>query len=155
MSDFYISVIPTDVNWQPTTEAAQQAEAFVRAAFPDPDGMQQDITVEFHDHITAIDAGQSLHRITCPRCAQEISVDWYADLLEQTEGEFDTLDVTVPCCHTALTLDTLTYDWPCGFARFEIAVANPVRPNYEFTTDELATLATILGHPVRQILAHI
>jgi hypothetical protein len=26
-----------------------------------------------------------------------------------------------------IPLDTLGFDWPCGFARFEIAVVNPAR----------------------------
>lgn len=72
MSDNYASMIPTEANWQPTMEAANRAEEFVRAAFPDPDGMQQEITVEFHDQIIAVDAGQNLSRITCPHCDREI-----------------------------------------------------------------------------------
>jgi hypothetical protein len=61
----------------------------------------------------------------------------------------------VPCCGALVSLDTLRFDWPCGFARFEIAVRNPARGEYEFTSEELDMLAAILGHPVRQILAHI
>jgi hypothetical protein len=34
-------------------------------------------------------------------------------------------------------------------------VRNPARAEYEFTPEELDTLAAILGHPVRQILAHL
>ncbi|MGI5174750.1 hypothetical protein ACQEVZ_00255 [Dactylosporangium sp. CA-152071] len=155
MSDFYASVIPTDATWQPTAEAAAEAEAYVRRMFPDPDGVQQDITVEFYDRITAVDAGENLERITCPRCGGDIPVDWYADLLEEAEAEFDDLTVTVPCCHARTALDTLDFDWPCGFARFEIAVANPARVDHEVSPAELADLARILGHPVRQILIHI
>ena len=107
MSDFYVSVIPTDVNWQPTNQAAAEAEAYVQRAFPDPDGMQQKITVEFHDRITVIDAGENLQRITCPRCGHNIPLDWYQELVERTEGDFDDLDMTVPCCHTVIALDAL------------------------------------------------
>ncbi|RQW84616.1 hypothetical protein [Micromonospora globispora] len=155
MSDFYVSLIPTDVNWQPTSKAAAEAEAYVRRVFPDPDGVQQDVTVEFYDRITAVDAGENIQRITCPRCDHDIPLDWYEDLIEQTEGEFDSPNVTVPCCDTAAGLDALKFDWPSGFARFEIAVANPVRGEYEFTADEAGAVAAILGHPLRQVLAHI
>ncbi|MFF3420587.1 hypothetical protein ACFYW9_38905 [Streptomyces sp. NPDC002698] len=47
----------------------------------------------------------------------------------------------------------LDYDWPCGFARFEIAVRNPER--LWFSEDELTALGDRLGHPVKQIRAHI
>jgi hypothetical protein len=155
MSDFYASVIPADVLWQPSHEAAAQAEEYVRHAFPDPDGMAQSIQVSFYDRITAVDAAENLLRITCPGCGARIALDWYHDLLEEAEGEFDTLAVTVPCCDALLGLDTLLFEWPCGFARFEIAVANPSRPEGAFSAAELDAIAAILGHPVRQILAHI
>ncbi|MFG3604844.1 hypothetical protein [Micromonospora chersina] len=155
MSDFYISLIPTDVNWQPTSAAATEAEAYVRRVFLDPDGVQQDVAVEFYDRITVVDAGENVQKITCPRCDRDIPLDWYEDLIEETEGEFDSLSVTVPCCETAVALDTLKFDWPSGFARFEIAVANPARAEYEFTPDEIGAVEAILGHPLRQVVAHI
>ena|SRR5215467_3819310 len=155
MSDFYASVIPTDVNWQPTRQAAARAEKLVRSLFPDPDGVHQEIGIHFYNRITAVDAGENLGRITCPHCHADIPLDWYQDLLEQADEQFDSLEVTVPCCHTGTSLHILDYDWPCGFARFEIEVANPARVPGEFTIDELNSVATILGHPVRQILTHL
>ncbi|XUL90522.1 hypothetical protein ACQ86D_31050 [Streptomyces galilaeus] len=62
--------------------------------------------------------------------------------------------MTAPCCSAATSLDALDYDWPCGFARFEIAVWNPGRL-IRFGDDELSAVAEALGHPVRQIRAHI
>ncbi len=130
MSDFFASVIPTDTSWQPTRDAAARVEDLVRALFPDPDSTPQEISVRFYDRITVVDAGENLQRITCPHCHTNIEVDWYQDLIEQTDGGFDTLQVTVPCCHTRASLDTLGYDWPCGFARLRsrspIPPASPV-----------------------------
>ena len=76
------------------------------------------------------------------------------DLLEERfEDGFEDLSATVPCCGRPTTLDEHDYDWPCGFARFELAVWSPGR---DWLTDqELSMLARALGHPVRQILAHI
>ncbi|MGW5667187.1 hypothetical protein [Micromonospora sp. NPDC003776] len=135
--------------------AAAEAEAYVRRVFPDPDGVQQDVTVTFHDRITAVDAGENIQRITCPRCDQQIPLDWYGELIEETEGEFDSLIVTAPCCLAAVSLDSVEFDWPSGFARFEIAVANPARAEYAFTRQEIAAIEAILGHPLRQVVAHI
>lgn len=44
--------------------------------------------------------------------------------------------------------------WPVGFARFEIAALNGTRAEYELNADELMRVGALLGHPVRQILAH-
>ena len=69
------------------------------------------------------------------------------------EAGFATLTVTVPCCGGQVSLNDLRYDWPCGFARFELEAWNPNRDR--LTADELAQLAAALGCEVRQILAHI
>lgn len=83
-----------------------------------------------------------------------IDTQWWGDLLEaHCKDGFETLAVEVPCCGAATSLDALDYDWPCGFARFEIAVWNPER--LWFSEEELTTLGDALGHPVRQIRAHI
>jgi hypothetical protein len=47
----------------------------------------------------------------------------------------------------------LRLDWPGGFARFEIAIWYPERQ--WFGDEELATVGDALGHPVKQIRAHI
>ncbi|MFU8874971.1 hypothetical protein [Micromonospora sp. SL4-19] len=97
MSDFYVSLIPTDVNWQSTRAAAAEAEAYVRRVFPDPDGVQQDATVEFDDRITVVDAGENIQQITCPRCDHDIPLDWYGALLPTctaaTSREFEIYQV--------------------------------------------------------------
>jgi hypothetical protein len=55
---------------------------------------------------------------------------------------------------SAISLDTLRYDWPVGFARFEVSAMNPTRAKYELDAEELANVAALLGHPVAQVLAH-
>jgi hypothetical protein len=53
------------------------------------------------------------------------------------------------------SLDTLHYDWPVGFARFEVCVRNPTRDSgYDLHAGELARMSTLLGCPVTQVLAH-
>lgn len=49
---------------------------------------------------------------------------------------------------------SLRYDWPVGFARFEVCAMNPRRARYELDAGELDELAALLGHPITQILAH-
>jgi hypothetical protein len=57
-TDFHVSLIPIDVNWRPITNAATEAEAYVRREFPDPDGSQE-INVEFCDRITTVAPGRT------------------------------------------------------------------------------------------------
>jgi hypothetical protein len=85
-----------------------------------------------------------------------IDVEWWAHLLEERLATgFTNLTVTVPCCGAEVTLNDLHYDWPCGFARFELEAWNPNRDRDWLTADELAQLAAALGCDVTQILAHI
>ncbi|MFD0854314.1 hypothetical protein ACFQ07_18895 [Actinomadura adrarensis] len=155
MSDDVLSIIPTDPRWQPERAAGERAAALAEELAPGvPDGVDVEIEVEWHDAITAVDCAQNLVRIGCPHCRGSIDRDWYGDLLEaNVENGFATLDVEVPCCGAATSLDALDYDWPCGFARFEIAIWNPERDWFEEA--DLARFADVLGHPVRQIRAHI
>ncbi len=154
MSDDVPSVIPTDPNWQPEPAAGARAAALMETLVPGaPGAVEVDIDVTWQDMLAFVDCGQNLERIGCPHCGNEIDIEWWGGLMDAHEEGFATLAVTVPCCGTATTLDVLEYDWPCGFARFEIAVWNPER--IWFTDEELTALAEALGHSVRQVRAHI
>ncbi|MFB7506738.1 hypothetical protein [Streptomyces broussonetiae] len=159
MSENVLSVIPADPHWQPAPEPGQRAAALVLEMVSgapgdphaDPDAVELD--VDWYEAISAVDCGQNLTRIDCPHCGAPVDREWYADLLEEHRGLLCTLDITTPCCTTDTSLDRLDYDWPCGFARFEIAAWNPQR--LHLTAEELTAVGRALGHPVRQILARI
>lgn len=154
MSATILSVIPTRPQWQPEKAAASRATALAERFLLDDD--MAEIQAIWHSEMRAVSSGENLARITCPSCESAIDCWWYWDLLElKHDTGFDTLAVTVPCCDTATTLDALHYDWPCGYARFEIEVMIGSSEREEFTDEELAEFATALGHPVRQIRAHI
>jgi hypothetical protein len=156
MSDTILSVIPTDPRWQPDSARAEHARSVVAGLLPmDPPGFDE-LKVTWHPQVAVVDCGENLQRIGCPHCAAEIDTQWWGDLLEERfcSGEsFDDLTVTLPCCQGSASLTDLDYDWPCGFARFEVEVWNPDRD--WFTDEELASIAQAIGHPVRQIMAHI
>ncbi|MEU8074810.1 hypothetical protein AB0B31_05120 [Catellatospora citrea] len=154
MSDSYIRLIPGDREWQPGPEAAAAAAAYVEGLFSDSADHVEYVEYEFYDRVTLIDAGENTSRITCSRCEGDIDTGWFFDIAEEHDEQFDSLDVTVPCCAAVVALDTLRYDWPVGFARFEVSAMNATRAKYELDAQELAVVADILGHPVRQILAH-
>ncbi|MEV4508313.1 hypothetical protein AB0K00_05075 [Dactylosporangium sp. NPDC049525] len=155
MSDTYIRLIPTDRDWQPTPTAAASVAAYVTSVLSGPGDAVERVEGTFYDRVTLIDAGMYTTRITCPHCDGDIAMDWLGDLVRQNGSlSFDHLDVTVPCCRAAIELDSLHYEEPIGFARFELSAMNPTRPQEELDAVELARVADLLGHSVTQILAH-
>ncbi|GAB3842857.1 hypothetical protein ACFPIJ_00020 [Dactylosporangium cerinum] len=155
MSDSYIRLIPTDRDWQPEPAAATAAAAYVAELLSGSGGDVERVENQFYERVTLIDAGMYTTRITCPRCAGSIAMDWLGDLVRQNGGvSFEHLDVRVPCCKAVVELDGLHYDEPIGFARFEISAMNPTRAQGELDAGELARVAGLLGHSVAQIVAH-
>ncbi|MFJ3665510.1 hypothetical protein ACIPSE_03540 [Streptomyces sp. NPDC090106] len=154
MSEDVLSVIPADPHWQPEPSAADRAVALVTAL---TGGLAADsdveIDVDWYDRPVVVDGAQNLERIGCPHCRGTIGLAWWADLIEEHQDGFPTLTAVVPCCGATTSLDGLDFDWPCGFARFEIAVWNP--ETARLSDQELTAVATALGHPVRQIRARV
>ena len=151
MSDNVLSVIPTDPRWQPGQAEAEHARDLTARLTPE---RADQIEVMWHEAISVIDCGDNLQTIACPHCGGDIDTEWWADLLEERcEEGFDDLSAVVPCCDRRTDLNSLNYDWQCGFARFEIAIWNPQRD--WFTDPEAAMIAEALGHPIRQVMAHV
>ncbi|MGI5170073.1 hypothetical protein ACQEU3_37550 [Spirillospora sp. CA-253888] len=155
MSDDVLSVIPTDPQWQPDPLSADRAAALATELAPEAaDGVDVEVEVTWNEVPTFVDCGQNLEKIGCPLCQALIDVGWLQDLMEaHADDGLPLLVVAVPCCGGETSLDALDYSWPCGFARFEIAIWNPDRA--WFDDDELNAIGAALGHPVRQIRAHI
>ncbi|MGI5238680.1 hypothetical protein [Dactylosporangium sp. CA-139066] len=155
MSDSYIRLIPTDRDWQPEPAAAAAAAAYVAELLSGSGDDVERVENQFYERVTLIDAGMYTTRITCPRCAGNIAMDWLGALVRQNGGaSFERLDVRVPCCNAVVELDGLHYDEPLGFARFEISAMNPTQAQGELDAGELARVTDLLGHPVAQIVAH-
>jgi hypothetical protein len=153
VSEDHLILIPTDPYWQPGRDAADRAAAALAALLPD-DRIGGAVEVCRCDTVAVVDCGANLERISCPRCGAGIAVGWWAEAVsERADGDFSTLDVTVPCCGARTSLDELAYDWPMGFARFRIEVVEPGRG--WLTGPELASVADALGHPVRQVHRHL
>ena len=141
MSDDVLSIIPSDPYWQLSREAGDRAAAIVAELEPGDfgDGVDIDIDVSWHDIVTVVDCGANLERIGCPKCGTSIDTDSWGDLLEERhETGFDNLVVSLPCCGAETSLNELAYEWPCGFAKFEIAIWNPERA--WFTDEELSSI---------------
>jgi hypothetical protein len=79
----YIRLIPTDRNWQPAPEAAATVLVYLARLFSGPDDNVEEVSYEFYDQVTLIDAGENTTRITCSRCAGDIGVRWFFGLMEE------------------------------------------------------------------------
>lgn len=157
MSSFVLSVIPDDPEWQPSPQAADAAMAVLRTLMPERDGAAStDFKITWHEQITLVDAGESLVRVGCPACGAEIPTSWWYDYVEElaVAGQAGVTDpVVTPCCGATVQLPDMEYDWPTGFARFELEVWEPGRDR--LTADELDAVGAALGRDVRQVMAHL
>ncbi|GCD48389.1 hypothetical protein [Streptomyces paromomycinus] len=155
MSDDVLSIIPVDPWWQPEGDAVERVVQLVKKLVPGTDhGADMEIDVWWHDTMALVDCGTNLETISCPWCRAAIDTEWWSDALtDRYDDGFTTLTVDVPCCEETTSLNALDYDWPLGFARFQIAVRNPGRAS--FSEGELTELADGLGQPLKQIWAHV
>jgi hypothetical protein len=156
VSSFVLSVIPDDPEWQPSPQAADAAMAVLRTLMPDEDddGMTE-FEITWHEQVTVVDAGENLGRVGCPACGAEIPLRWWNDHVEELAeaGWAGVTDpVAAPCCGASVRLPDMEFDWPTGFARFELEVWEPGRD--VLTADELAAVGAALGCGVRQVMAH-
>jgi hypothetical protein len=154
VSDNYIRLIPTAPTWEPEADAADVATQYVAGLFAGSGDTADEVTHEFYGKVAVIDAGVNTESAKCSRCGAPVDLAWVFDVIEQRSDDLSELDVVLPCCGETSSLNDLEYDWPMGFATFEICVLNGSRDQYQLQLDELERLSSLLGHPVRQVLAH-
>ena len=109
--------------------------------------------------MTLIDCGENLERIVCPHCGTTIALEWWGDWMDELAGDgWEQADVDAsspsPCCGEAVTLRSLIYEWPMGFARFTVDVWNPDPWPEDDDAEKPATLGEMLGVSLRGLWAH-
>lgn len=154
VSDDWIRLIPTDASWEPKQSSVERAVAYVVSLFAGPGDSADEVTAEFYPDVALIDSGVNTSSFTCRACSSVTDVTWAFDVVNDRWSDLTDLDVVLPCCGVASNLNDLAYDWPLGFARFEISVLNGARSRYELDGSELRQVGQLLGHSVRQVLAH-
>lgn len=154
VSDNYLRLIPTAPIWEPDVEAAHVATEYVAGLFAASGASADDVTHEFYGKVAVIDSGVNTETAKCGHCGAPVDLAWVSEVIEQRADDLSQLDVVLPCCGETSSLNDLDYHWPMGFASFEICVLNGTRDQYELQQGELERLSSLLGHPVRQVLAH-
>lgn len=154
VSDNCLRLIPVIPTWVPDVEAVAAARGYVAGLFVGPGASADEVTHEFYDKVTVIDSGVNTESAKCRRCSGRVDLAWVCEVIGQRADDLSQLDVVLPCCGETSSLNDLEYDWPMGFASFEICVLNGTRAPYELQPDELERLGSLLGCSVRQVLAH-
>jgi hypothetical protein len=78
-----------------------------------PQGADPNIEIEFLPRIRVAHLHENLRRIGCPRCGNQIDLEWFerlTDLTSPSPDGFDDLTTTVPCCGHLVSLADLDYD---------------------------------------------
>jgi hypothetical protein len=158
MSDDYLKVIPVEPTHIPPAHLHPRAVDYLERLFPKGD----EVEVQVYEAVTFIDQGSNLEAIICPSCGTRISlgveddpvVSWWHDLGDHlAEMPADSVSTTIPCCGATVKATDLLFDWPAGFARFEISVLNP-NVSADVSAAQMADLESILDCRLRKVWAH-
>ena len=122
MSDDYIVLVPRDPKFVASSDAQKRVAAILRQLAPSADNIEPEVSeaIRFHD------AGSNFESISCPRCAAEISIDWWQERMDDDSVEegFRLERYPAPCCDAPLTLNELEYKSPQAFGRSSWTVRN-------------------------------
>lgn len=104
----------------------------------------------WYDQVRFIDCGENFEEVRCPHCGALLLEGWQDSMDAAFESLFQDLRVTLPCCDRPGSLADLEYDWPQGFASFELRASDAT----DFLRPEaLSEVEAALGTPLRQVLA--
>jgi hypothetical protein len=157
MSDTFLKLVPLDPNFVPGSREQAEAVALLSTAFPDG----EDVEAEVYDTVTFIDNGENTEAIICTVCGRslEFADELAAEVMGQVNdaidaGSISTQTITMPCCGSIVAVTSLRFDWPAGFARFELSIRNP-NVDRPIPDEVRQRLEVALGSPLLEIWAHI
>jgi len=116
------------------------------------------------DKLQFIDAGANLEAIVCPACGGRFPLDpytqndpgaawWYETQDVMASASIEKVQTTMPCCKATVPFTALEFEWPAGFAHFELSIWNPnIARN--LSDAEMGKLEAILGCKLKQVRAH-
>lgn len=148
MSDYYIKIIPVDSDRRVSVQVADKVVEYLKSCI-----IAYSIEVNIQETPAFVDCGGYLESIICPFCGESLFTDWWTKAMNKAyENNFTKLDIKTPCCGKDTSLNELQYDFPCGFACFEIDIMNPREELGEKCIKEVEKL---LNTPVHVIHARV
>jgi uncharacterized protein YbaR (Trm112 family) len=157
MSDDYIKLIPTDPSYVPPKPLQKEAIRLLEQMLPEG----EECEAEVYERLTFIGQGENLSIIVCPSCHKNLQFtddetiqEWWhsVDGEEQDQG-VEGLMTTMPCCQKRVLFTDLTFDWPAGFAKFELSAMNP-NISHDLPPEQVAQREAVLKCKLKQIRAH-
>jgi hypothetical protein len=150
MSDNWVVFIPSEPEFVPSPHAQIAARDLVKSWAPEADEIESAVT----DAIEFVDAGANASTVLCPVCGAALDPEWAYDSIGAAHNKgFSDLIVLSPCCGSTISLNELIWDWPQGFARFQLAAMNP---NFGRVSDaQVGQLEAVVGTPIRVIYRHL
>ena len=166
MSDSMFKLIPAEPGFVPPT--SKHSAAIRKLEELAPEG--EEVEIRVYPHLEFIDQGENLEAIICPSCKKRLKIDHFSE--DDPIGEWwqqANIDADVhrgedifelnpnatclmPCCRSQVKFIDLEFDWPAGFASFELTVSNP---NLEtLTHQQIQELEQILGCRLKLIRAY-
>ena len=151
MSDYYISFIPSEPNYVPSSEITKQIESI---AIDDRDCSQR--SFEVNHIILFADAGENVESISCPFCKADL-LEWWGEAMSSAysgDDGFINLIAQTPCCNQSCSLNDLIYYFPQGFYKTKLTI-EPTLQHQLDTEDICQKLKKISGVQWRTIHTHI
>jgi hypothetical protein len=174
MSDSILKLIPEERGFVPEVSTHQQAIKRLGEFFTD----HEEVSVCIHPHLEFVDQGENLEAIICPSCATRLELNYFVDddpvriwwdqvnLDADVHHGEDVFELNpdaicrMPCCQDVVKFIDLQFDWPGGFAEFELQIDNPqvenpiVNPQEDtLSPEQLRELENLLGCRLRVIWA--
>lgn len=149
MSTNLLILIPTEPTYRPASAFAKRAQALLHTYF----SQTAEVTASLSEKVAFIATGGNLERVLCPCCQSVLDEQWWMAAMERADDEtrFTDLTVTLPCCGRVSSLNDLQYEWPTGFARFQLQIRDPTNEIDEATFQELER---VLACSLKKIWAH-
>jgi hypothetical protein len=159
MSDFILRFIPTTVGYMPAAETHEGAVLLLKELLPDGEMCQ----AEVYDRLEFIDQGENLECILCPSCASSVILfdgspraeaveEWWYNITDRVTKEgCERFEISMPCCNSEVFFTDLKFEWPAGFARFELSIWNALG---DLGSEGIERLEIILQCKLLQIRTH-
>lgn len=149
MSENMLIFIPADSQYIPDSAAILAAQALLKTLLP----FASEITFYVAEEVEFVSCGGNMERVLCPVCRTVLDERWWTNAMDSAYGQskFTNLAVELPCCHASSSLNDLCYEWPMGFARFQLIVRDA---EGDVAETALQALKELLGCALKKIWAH-
>lgn len=120
-SGHQLKIIPLNPEFEPTKEQQIEGITFLANSYA-----ENEINSTVNKHVEFVDQGQNFESVSCDKCGKKLDIEIWQELMSSAfENRFQDLTFESTCCHKTTSLNTLIYDAPAGFSKYELTITNP------------------------------